>query len=411
MIQTAADFAQDFALSLDLRTLYIVSAVVIAFSGGVLLIARGRDGNAVALSFWGTAMLLGALGVVLMAMEAKSGPLMGFGGTAAILSGTALSWTGARVFAGRRPVVSLVLGGPLAWLLIRLMVPMGGDGWAPATLALGLGGAFTLATAAALWRVRSESLRTRRFAIAVLVFHAAVYLGRAVMLVAAPAWAVAPTTEVALMFEALLHTIGMAFLLLALMKERAELRVTTQLRNLALQDGLTGLANRRRFDGALEAEFRRAGRSRLPLSLLMIDVDDFKLFNDTHGHQSGDDALRAVANALAATVRRPGDLVARYGGEEFMVLLPGTGEAGAMTLAEAIHAGLETLGLSHIGSPFGRVTVSIGLAALEPRGASAQPDKLVRAADLAMYAAKAEGRNRTCRASEVGDLVQRVGAA
>ena len=411
MIQMASSIAQAFARSLDLHTLFIVSAVVIAFSGGVLLVARGRDGNAVALSFWGTAMLLGALGIALLAMEAGLGPFAGLAGTAAILLGTALSWTGARVFAGRRPVVSLVLGGPLAWLLICLMVSADGDDWALATLALVLGSGFTLATAMALGRVRSESLRIRRFTVAFLVFHAVVYLGRAAVVVVAPQWTVLPVTEVALMFEALLHTIGMAFLLLVLMKERAELRAMTQLRNLALHDGLTGLANRRSFDETLEAEFRRAERSCLPLGLLMIDVDHFKLFNDTYGHQSGDDALRAVANALAATVGRPGDMVARYGGEEFTVLLPGTGEAGAMTLATAIHARLEALTLLHAGSERGRVTVSIGVAALEPRQLLTRSDMLVRAADLAMYAAKTEGRNQTRRATEAHGLVQRAGAA
>ena len=407
MIQAAGDFAR----SLDLRTLFIVAAVVIAFSGGVLLVARGRDSNATALSFWGTAMLLGAAGIVLIAMEAEYGPRVGLFGTAAILLGTALSWTGARVFAGRRPIVSLLLGGPLAWLLLRLMLPAYGDAGAPATLALGLGCAFTLATAVSLWRVRSESLRTRRFAIAFLVLHAAVYLGLAILVLLAPDWTTSHAAKAILMFEALLHTIGMAFLLLVLMKERAELRATVQLRNLAMHDGLTGLANRRRFDEVLEAEFRRAERSRQPLALLMIDVDHFKLFNDTYGHQSGDDALRAVANALATTVHRPGDLVARYGGEEFTVLLPGTGEVGAIRLADAVHAGLVRLGLAHPGSPNGRVTVSIGVAELEPRGLSPRPDKLLRAADLAMYAAKAEGRNCTSRASELFDLLPQVGKA
>ena len=386
---------------LDLRTLYVVSAVVIAFSGCVLFVARGRDRDAVALSFWGSAMLAGAAGIALIALEDALGRASGIAGTAAILAGTALSWTGARVFAGHRPDLTFLIGGPAAWLLIRLL-PWDGARWAPEILSLCLGGAFTLATAAELWRSRAERLRTRPPAIALLLLHAAVFLGRAAVLAADPARAVSATAAIALMFEALLHTIGMAFLLLAMMKERAELRATTQLRDLAMHDSLTGIGNRRQFDLALETEFRRAVRNKSLLALLMIDVDHFKAFNDTYGHQPGDDALCAVAAVVARAARRPGDLAARYGGEEFVVLLPGTTEAGAATLAEAIRHGIAQLRIEHAAAPQQAVTISAGVAASVPPPTS-RPDKLIRAADRALYEAKASGRNAVRLASRLRD--------
>ena len=389
---------------LDLRTLFVVSAVVIAFSGCVLILARGRDSNATALSFWGSAMLAGAAGITLLALEIVAGRVVGIAGTATILAGTALSWTGARVFAGRRPSLPLILAGPAAWALVRAL-PWDATALLPQTLALGIGAGYTLAAAAELWRGQAEPLQSRRAAVALLLLHAVFYAGRAVMLLFVSGEAYPPAAASVLMFEALLHTIGMAFLLLALMKERAELRATTQLRDLAMHDGLTGLGNRRQFDETLETEFRRAVRNRQPLALLMIDVDHFKAFNDTYGHQSGDDALCAVASAIGQAVRRPGDLAARYGGEEFAVLLPGTGEGSAALLAEVIHAAIAGLRIQHAGGAQGLVTVSIGVAAITPNAGSSRPDKLVRAADRALYEAKASGRNNTRLASQLRDPV------
>ena len=261
---------------------------------------------------------------------------------------------------------------------------------------------YTLGTAAELWRDRAETLQTRSAAAVLLLLHAAVYLARAVHVATVPGQLVSDKASVVLMFEALLHTMGMAFLLLALMKERAELRVITQLRDLAMQDGLTGLNNRRQFDGVLDVEFRRAQRRRTSLGLLMIDVDQFKAFNDTYGHQPGDDALCAVARVIGTAVRRPGDLAARYGGEEFTVLLPHTDEAGAAAVAQTIHDGLARLQIAHAASPHALLTASIGVAAVMP-GESNRPDRLVRAADRALYEAKASGRNATFLASQLRD--------
>jgi diguanylate cyclase (GGDEF)-like protein len=164
-----------------------------------------------------------------------------------------------------------------------------------------------------------------------------------------------------------------------------------ELAGLASTDGLTGLANRRRLDQALAQEWARGIRSGRPLALLMIDVDHFKAFNDRHGHHGGDVALRSVAQTLAASIRRPGDLAARYGGEEFMVVLPETDKAGACVIAEKLRLAIEAL------PPFANdtapITASIGVATHLPL-THELPGALFQAADRALYRAKRNGRNR-----------------
>ena len=183
-------------------------------------------------------------------------------------------------------------------------------------------------------------------------------------------------------------------------RRAAEEQVALLNRELAQQantDGLTGLANRRRFDEALAQEWRRAAREETPMSLLMVDVDRFKLYNDRHGHQGGDECLRAVASAMAQVARRPADLTARYGGEEFAVLLPGVDAQGAAALAGRVLAAVRASGIRHEdNAPSGVVTASIGVATALP---SADPDAtglaaLVAGADAALYEAKRGGRNR-----------------
>jgi diguanylate cyclase (GGDEF)-like protein len=172
-------------------------------------------------------------------------------------------------------------------------------------------------------------------------------------------------------------------------------RANAQLEQLSLRDPLTGLANRRRLDAALELEWRRLARARRPLSLLLIDIDAFKAYNDNLGHPQGDDCLRRVAAFLAEGVHRAGDLVARYGGEEFAVLLGGTAVADAAAVAGRLRAGVEALALPHPASPAGAVvTVSVGVAGWIPGIDGGSAGELVAAADRALYAAKRSGRNR-----------------
>lgn len=188
---------------------------------------------------------------------------------------------------------------------------------------------------------------------------------------------------------------------------------TDELRRLSTVDGLTGIANRRTFDSALEMEWRRACRTGDALSLLMIDVDFFKRFNDAYGHQEGDQCLSAVATTLAAAAKRPGELAARYGGEEFAVVLPGCNEGQAAQLADAIRSGVSDLMIAHSHSDVADVvSISVGVASIAAvcdadgnrstsgpcqsarTSCSLSPTDLIKAADQALYRAKAGGRNR-----------------
>jgi len=163
---------------------------------------------------------------------------------------------------------------------------------------------------------------------------------------------------------------------------------------LAMQDSLTGLANRRLFDQALDAEFQRARRIGNHLSLIMLDVDHFKQFNDELGHLAGDDCLRAIATVISAPLHRPGDLAARYGGEEFAVILPGTDLASARDIAWKIVASVRDLAMPHGSNPSGTVTISAGIASMTPAAPCGHSVQLLEWADEALYTAKTSGRDR-----------------
>jgi len=178
---------------------------------------------------------------------------------------------------------------------------------------------------------------------------------------------------------------------------------------LATLDGLSGLANRRHFDEQLEREWARARRDGTPLSLLMIDVDHFKKFNDQYGHQAGDRCLQSVARVLATMAWRPTDLAARYGGEEFVMILPNTDTAGCEQVGDRIRSELRELGIVHeLNHPSNLVTVSLGGATIWPNAVqgSVESCSLVEAADQALYAAKSRGRDRLVMSAQVMTLSQ-----
>lgn len=184
-------------------------------------------------------------------------------------------------------------------------------------------------------------------------------------------------------------------------REQKLLEVTSQLEEavkklnrLSSLDGLTGIANRRHFDDYIVSEWARGRRNARPLSLILADIDFFKAYNDTYGHQAGDECLKAVARTLQNVLNRPGDLACRYGGEEFAVVLPETPGNGAVSIAKTMCSRVESMGIVHKKSQTSNyVTISLGVATILPTS-DLSPAQLISAADRALYDAKREGRNR-----------------
>jgi diguanylate cyclase (GGDEF)-like protein len=178
--------------------------------------------------------------------------------------------------------------------------------------------------------------------------------------------------------------------------EEALQKANEKLQLLADSDSLTGIANRRNFDEYLHREWQRASRDKLHLALILCDIDCFKLYNDTYGHQAGDNCLKKVAGAISRAVKRPADLVARYGGEEFAALLPNTDFKGAVRVAESIHLEVQQLKIIHAKSSVSDyITLSAGIASTVPNHTES-PAALIRAADKGLYQAKDRGRNQSC---------------
>lgn len=186
------------------------------------------------------------------------------------------------------------------------------------------------------------------------------------------------------------------------MQRIAEMRQQLQqanreLRMMAVKDGLTGISNRRHFDETLRKEIKRAIRSDTTVSLIICDIDFFKPYNDNYGHQAGDDCLKYVAQTLAKSSKRPGDLVARYGGEEFVAILPETSPEGALLIAEEMRVAIAELNLSHDYSAVAsHITISCGVASVFPNKGedmAAVTKKLIKTADKALYLSKEKGRN------------------
>jgi len=390
-------------MTLDINTLFLVTIYVEAMLGLLLLFAWVQNAQIMAVAWWGSAHLLRALSVVLFGMYGSVSDLISIDlANAVLFTAFAVTWTGARVFDGRAPSPVGLFGGAVFWLITCRLPIVTESIDARVLISSGIITGYTWMTAYEFWQGRSEPLVSRWPAIFMLFAHGALFLLRTPLSAVLPWSANAQVFEsvwmTVLSFEALLFTIAIAFILLAMAKERTELLHKTA----ALVDPLTGIANRRAFmeGGALLA--RRFDANAQPAAVLLIDLDHFKQINDTFGHAIGDRVLQVFAETATTSVTTF-DLVGRLGGEEFAALLYDCDKPKALAVAEQIRTQFALQALEVDGRPT-NATVSIGVALCEqgPLDVSG----MLAQADQALYHAKERGRNRIELASL--DLVLRL---
>jgi diguanylate cyclase (GGDEF)-like protein len=377
-------------MNLDVNTLFLVTMHVEVMLGLLLFFAWTQNFGKRALAWWGAAHLMRAVSIMLLGLHGSVPNSLSIDFANAVLFGSfALTWCGARVFDRVTPEPALALVGVAIWLLFCRLPTFASSPELRALIGPGIVTAYIWLTAYEFWRGRDEALVSRWPAIFMLFAHGALFLMRTPL---GSALHVAPGNTLAmsgwlelLSLEGLLFTISIAFILLAMAKERTEYRH----RAAARTDPLTGIANRRGF---LEqtAVSRRAATGDAPAALLMFDLDHFKTINDQYGHAVGDRTLQIFADTAKAQVGAAG-VVGRWGGDEFVAVLYDTARDAAATIAERIQVAFEKAG-ADIEGRLVSATVSTGVA-FSAQGPFELPAMLLQA-DQALYCAKQEGRNR-----------------
>jgi diguanylate cyclase (GGDEF)-like protein len=378
-------------MNLDLNTLFLVTIYVEAILGLLLLFAWVQNTQIPAVAWWGCAHLLRAGSVMLFGMYGSISEAISIDlANALLLLSFAVTWSGARVFDGRPVLPMYVFTGPVAWIIVAHLPSFYGELQLRILLSSGIITAYTWLTAYEFWRGRSEPLVSRWPGIFMLFAHGSLFLLRTPLAALLP-WS--PTTEIfesvwftVLSFEARLFTIAIAFILLAMAKERTEYRQRTA----AMIDPLTGIGNRRSLLHNGNQLMKRHVAEPCPAAVLLIDLDQFKSINDRFGHAIGDRVLQVFAEA-ASTHVRAGDLIGRLGGDEFAAVLHNVGRDKALAVAERIRSTFAAVAIEVDGRPVA-ATVSIGIACAEA-GPLDIPDLLAQA-DQALYHAKERGRNR-----------------
>lgn len=358
---------------------------------GVLFLVfwiSGRRANGFA--WWSLALLLGGIAGAVFVTRGFAPEFFTIGiGVAALVAAFDCCWQGARTFAGRRPFhVTLAL--PMLWLAICFVPGFMANIEQRVVVSSAMVAPLTALSAFEFWRDRGEALPSRWTVIFIFASLSLFFLARIVVVDIAPfpfgALPAHGASVAAFNLYLLLHTILLCVLLVAMSKERLELEQRTQ----AQTDSLTGALNRLAFMTRGVRLVLRHQRRRDPLCLLFIDLDHFKSLNDQYGHSGGDDVLVKFVAVVHDTIR-PTDFLFRIGGEEFCCLLPYTRTEAARVVAERIRARIEETAVSIAGTPV-KVTVSIGIASTEAFGHDV--DALLRRADMAVYEAKRQGRNR-----------------
>jgi diguanylate cyclase (GGDEF)-like protein len=378
-------------MMLDVNTLFMVTIYVEVILGLLLLFAWAQNTAIHGVCWWGFAHLIRAASVVLFGTYGSAPDLISIDlANVLLFTSFAVTWTGARVFDGRPVEPVYLVTGAVLWLLICRLPVLTEAIQTRALIAAGIVTAYTWLTAYEFWRGRSEQLVSRWPAIFLLFAHGALFLLRTPLAVLLP-WA--PNNKMfgsvwltVLSFEALLFTISIAFILLAMAKERTELRHRTA----ALVDPLTGIANRRSFlQDATQLAKRHSGNPR-PTAVLLVDLDHFKSINDRFGHALGDRVLEIFSDTARKSLRSS-DLLGRLGGEEFAAVLHDTSRDKALAVAERIRESFANAANEVDGRTVG-ATVSIGLAYCQE--ASLDVVDLLAQSDQALYFAKEHGRNR-----------------
>ena len=384
-------------MNLDVNTLFLVTIYVEAILGLLLLFAWVQNTSIHAVAWWGFADLLRAGSIALFGTYGTAPDLISIDlANVLLFTAFALTWTGARVFDHRRPLPILMFAGAALWLVVGRLPSVASSWEMRALLSSSIVTAYTWATAYEFWRGRSEPLVSRWPAIFMLFAHGALYLLRTpfgVMLSASPAnnSAYESVWLTVLSFEALLFTISIAFILLAMAKERTEYRHKTA----ALVDPLTGISNRRAFLQDSELQLKRQASDPRPMAVMLLDLDNFKSINDRFGHAVGDRVLQVIAEAAGNCMRRT-DLFGRLGGEEFAALLVDAPRDRALTVANEIRRSFSDATLEVDGR---LVTATVSIGVVITYDAVLDVSALLAQADHALYRAKDNGRNRVELAS------------
>ncbi|WP_439574439.1 diguanylate cyclase domain-containing protein [Phreatobacter sp.] len=375
---------------LDPRTLLLTLIALLLITGVIQLVSARPGRDEASLPYWGAANLAAAAGVLILGLIASEPvPALVNIAFAAILLGYSLNWAGMRHFCGRPASVAVILAPPLVWLVV-VQLPLFQSPAMRMAASAALTGGWCLATAWTLYRFRDEDLFARKPAIIWLTLYGALMAVRTPVALSQTfpdgASALASPTMTFALFGAIIHSVLLSFLQIALAKGRADNRY----RLVAETDMLTGIANRRAFFEQAEPLVRAAAQGGRPAAMLVIDIDRFKAINDSLGHAAGDAVIIAVAHAIRDSLR-PGDMCARLGGEEFGCLLPDTGLETAAGMGEALRVRLSGLGLAFQGTAV-RVSASIGIA-VTGTGTDTL-DRLIAEADAGLYQAKRAGRDR-----------------
>jgi diguanylate cyclase (GGDEF)-like protein len=378
-------------MNLDIHNLLLVTIYVEAILGLLLLFAWAQNTAITAVAWWGFAHLLRAASVTLFGLYGSVSNIVSIDLANAILfTSFAVTWTGARLFDHRKPELVLLFAGAALWL-VACQIPGFSDTFdLRALVSSCIIAAYTWAAAFEFWRGRSEPLVSRWPAIGLLVAHGTLYLLRTPVGSLLPLLASNTLLESvwlsALSVEALLFTIAIAFIFLAMAKERAEHRHNTAARI----DSLTGISNRQVFLQEAEEHFSRQIDNPRPTAVMLLDLDNFKSINDRYGRAIGDQVLETFAKVASSCLRRI-DLLARLGGEEFAALLNDTPRDRALAVADQIRCAFASATREVEGLPVA-ATVSIGIVVAHD--AVLDLPALLVQADHALYRAKQAGRNR-----------------